>query len=621
VSSAPDHYEVLGVPRDASTKDIERARRNLARFWHPDRNKEEDAAHHFDAVQKAAEVLRDPRLRAEYDRDFALRVAMSLPRDRRPSYPTADSFHARTAQPKPAQPKPAEPKPAEPKPAQPKPAEPKPAQPKTDGPGHQGTGSTYSRPFDSGPFDAFGTGPFYAGSAQAGPAHAGPAHAGPVNMGPVNMGPVNMGPAHAGATHMGPAPAGGAYPGPHGAGGRRRGGRTAPGRGLSRKPLLWTGLAIVVIAASIVTVFSLRQPGTTPAASGNSGGGATSGHSGLSGGSPGNGGTGALTLPQYSASQDNFPVGYGHVLSIGGPTIALVGVKGQTIWQESANVSSLNGGTAVSGGPQANGCAVASGDGGHQDDFIALNSGQQTVVPATGSSFAWGTDRVALPDGTIRNPCTGAVVGRAAPSGTFSRAECLIGSTVIGAGRSGQTAWRNGHRLWQIQTSDPVMCGTQGPVLMLDASSSKISSLKTGDGRTRWTVKDPACADGCLTHASSLRLLGTTQAAILSDAGETVALSRGNGHVLWQKTNACALVAKDAPVASVLLGSCPGQGAESAVATVVNPSSGATLSTYPVSVNGCARGSEWTANAHRLLVACPATSGTGRTDQASSVAW
>ena len=98
MSTTPDHYEVLGVRRDASTEDIERARKNMARFWHPDRNKQEDAAHHFDAVQKAAEVLRDPRQRAEYDRDFALRAAMSIPRDRRPQDSPDETFRVPNAQ-------------------------------------------------------------------------------------------------------------------------------------------------------------------------------------------------------------------------------------------------------------------------------------------------------------------------------------------------------------------------------------------------------------------------------------------------------------------------------------------------------------------------------------------
>ncbi|NER51970.1 MAG: DnaJ domain-containing protein, partial [Symploca sp. SIO1A3] len=34
----PDYYETLGVPRDADTKQIKRAYRDLARKYHPDVN-------------------------------------------------------------------------------------------------------------------------------------------------------------------------------------------------------------------------------------------------------------------------------------------------------------------------------------------------------------------------------------------------------------------------------------------------------------------------------------------------------------------------------------------------------------------------------------------------------
>ena len=332
-----------------------------------------------------------------------------------------------------------------------------------------------------------------------------------------------------------------------------------------------------------------------------------------------------LTLPEYSASQDDYPVGGGQVLSIGGPVLALLGISGQPVWHESADVSALDGGTAVSGGPQAHSCAVASGNDGHQYDFVSLASGQQTVVPAsssaTGGSFAWGGDRVALPDGTIRDPCTGSVVGRAAPSGTLRTAECLIGSTVIGSGRAGQMAWQNGHKLWQIKTSSPVICDNRGTVVMLNNTGTQISYLDLVNGKTRWTVRDPTCSDGCLTHAGVVRLLGTPQTVILTDTDEVLALARSNGKVLWQKTGGCALVARASPIPAVLLGSCASQGAQSSAATVVNPASGTTISSYPVSVNGCNEGSEWTANTHLLLVACPDLSTTSPQEQASLIPW
>ncbi|MEA2383866.1 MAG: curved DNA-binding protein [Solirubrobacteraceae bacterium] len=63
-----DHYEALGVGRDASEDDIRRAYRRLARQYHPDVNKEPGAEDRFKEVSEAYEVLRDSEKRAQYDR-------------------------------------------------------------------------------------------------------------------------------------------------------------------------------------------------------------------------------------------------------------------------------------------------------------------------------------------------------------------------------------------------------------------------------------------------------------------------------------------------------------------------------------------------------------------------
>ena len=63
-----DHYEILGVSRDASPDEIKRAYRNLARQYHPDANQNDpDTAEHFKEVNRAYEVLSDPQKRANYD--------------------------------------------------------------------------------------------------------------------------------------------------------------------------------------------------------------------------------------------------------------------------------------------------------------------------------------------------------------------------------------------------------------------------------------------------------------------------------------------------------------------------------------------------------------------------
>jgi curved DNA-binding protein len=62
-----DYYETLEVPRTASSEDIRRAYRRLARKYHPDVNKETGAEDRFKQISEAYEVLRDDEKRARYD--------------------------------------------------------------------------------------------------------------------------------------------------------------------------------------------------------------------------------------------------------------------------------------------------------------------------------------------------------------------------------------------------------------------------------------------------------------------------------------------------------------------------------------------------------------------------
>ncbi|MGH7922829.1 MAG: DnaJ C-terminal domain-containing protein [Candidatus Dormibacteraceae bacterium] len=64
-----DFYETLGVPRDASQKDIQSAFRRLARQYHPDvRPGDKEAEEMFKQVSQAHAVLSDPDKRKLYDR-------------------------------------------------------------------------------------------------------------------------------------------------------------------------------------------------------------------------------------------------------------------------------------------------------------------------------------------------------------------------------------------------------------------------------------------------------------------------------------------------------------------------------------------------------------------------
>src|SRR5256885_14408670 len=63
-----DYYELLGVPRKASAKDIRSAFRKLARKYHPDLNPGDKAAEEkFKQIQEAYDVLSDSKKRQMYD--------------------------------------------------------------------------------------------------------------------------------------------------------------------------------------------------------------------------------------------------------------------------------------------------------------------------------------------------------------------------------------------------------------------------------------------------------------------------------------------------------------------------------------------------------------------------
>ena len=61
-SQKRDYYEVLGISKDATEKDIKKAYRKLAFKYHPDKNPDnkKEAEEKFKEVNEAYSVLSDP---------------------------------------------------------------------------------------------------------------------------------------------------------------------------------------------------------------------------------------------------------------------------------------------------------------------------------------------------------------------------------------------------------------------------------------------------------------------------------------------------------------------------------------------------------------------------------
>jgi molecular chaperone DnaJ len=62
-----DYYDVLGVDKGASKEEIKKAYKKLAKKYHPDLNKEDDAAEKFKEINEAAAILGDDQKRQHYD--------------------------------------------------------------------------------------------------------------------------------------------------------------------------------------------------------------------------------------------------------------------------------------------------------------------------------------------------------------------------------------------------------------------------------------------------------------------------------------------------------------------------------------------------------------------------
>ncbi|GAV78952.1 DnaJ domain-containing protein [Cephalotus follicularis] len=68
INGEQDHYALLGITRRATSADIKKAYRLLARKFHPDVSKESQAGEKFKSIRHAYEVLSNEATRTQYDR-------------------------------------------------------------------------------------------------------------------------------------------------------------------------------------------------------------------------------------------------------------------------------------------------------------------------------------------------------------------------------------------------------------------------------------------------------------------------------------------------------------------------------------------------------------------------
>ncbi len=88
-----DYYEVLGIARNATDKEIKRAYRQLAFKHHPDRNHELGAEQNFKKINEAHEVLSNPQKREAYDaRQARYTQPRFTPKPYRPARSTSEEL-------------------------------------------------------------------------------------------------------------------------------------------------------------------------------------------------------------------------------------------------------------------------------------------------------------------------------------------------------------------------------------------------------------------------------------------------------------------------------------------------------------------------------------------------
>ncbi|XP_061458042.1 dnaJ homolog subfamily C member 16 isoform X2 [Rhineura floridana] len=88
-----DPYRILGVSRTASQADIKKAYKNLAREWHPDKNKDPGAEDRFIQISKAYEILSNEEKRLNFDRYGDMGENQGYPQQQQQQHRHFHHFH------------------------------------------------------------------------------------------------------------------------------------------------------------------------------------------------------------------------------------------------------------------------------------------------------------------------------------------------------------------------------------------------------------------------------------------------------------------------------------------------------------------------------------------------
>ena len=74
-----NHYDVLGVSKDAGDMEIKKAYRGLSLKYHPDRNSTEEAKDMIQKINEAYEILSDKNKRKQYDMELQFGMQEGMP--------------------------------------------------------------------------------------------------------------------------------------------------------------------------------------------------------------------------------------------------------------------------------------------------------------------------------------------------------------------------------------------------------------------------------------------------------------------------------------------------------------------------------------------------------------